>query len=313
MKPFTDISQAIGNTPLLKPERLLREWGVPATVLLKLEGTNPGGSVKDRAALSMIQDAEARGMLRPGGTIVEPTSGNTGIALATLGGLRGYAVTLVMPDSMSIERRRRVTAVGAKLVLTPGARGMRGAIEEAGRIATATPGAVMLQQFENPANALAHERATGPEIWRDTEGAVDVLVAGVGTGGTLTGTGRALRALNPDIEIWAVEPADSPVLSGGAAAPHALQGLGAGFVPPVLDRSLISGVLTVTTDEATAAARALARLEGTLTGYSGGAALHAACLLARREGYAGKRIVAILPDNGERYLSTPLFDGAPLG
>ncbi len=309
MKILSDITQAIGNTPLLRPGRLIREWGLPEGLLLKLEGFNPGGSAKDRPVLSMIQAAEEAGQLVPGGVIVEPTSGNTGIAMATIGTLRGYRVVLVMPDSMSAERRMRVQAVGAELVLTPGAQGMRGAIAKAQEIAAATPGSVMLQQFENPANPLAHERGTAQEIWRDTEGAVDVLVAGVGTGGTLTGTGRALRALKPSIELWAVEPADSPVLAGGQPGPHALQGIGAGFVPGVYQAAQVTGILPVTTAQAVEAARALARLEGVLTGYSGGAALFAARELLSRPGNAGKLLVAIVPDTGERYLSTGLFGG----
>lgn len=307
MRILTDITQAIGNTPLLRPERLLRAWELPGDLLLKLEAFNPGGSVKDRPVLSMIRAAEEAGELEPGGVIVEPTSGNTGIAVATIGTLRGYRVILVMPDSMSVERRMRVRAVGAELVLTPGAQGMRGAIAKAGEIAAATPGSVMLKQFDNPANPAAHLR-TAQEIWDDTGGKVDLFVAGVGTGGTLTGVARRLKALHPGVGVWAVEPADSPVLGGGKPGPHKLQGIGAGFVPAVLDASLIDGVLPVSTASAAEAARALAGLEGVLTGYSGGAALHAARELLSRPGNAGRRAVTILPDSGERYLSTGLFD-----
>ncbi len=299
------ITDLVGNTPLLALRRL--GAGLPAALYAKLEYLNPAGSTKDRAALSMILDAEERGLLRPGGAIIEPTSGNTGIGLAAIGVPRGYRVILTMPDSMSVERRKLLAAYGAELVLTEGARGMAGAIARAEELRREIPGSILAGQFENPANPAAHYRTTGPEIWRDLEGRVDLLVAGVGTGGTLSGAGRYLKEKNPALEVVAVEPAASPLLSGGTAGPHGLQGIGANFVPENFDRSLCDRIVTVREEEAYAAARALARREGILAGITSGAALHAALTLAKEPGNAGKQIVAILPDTGDRYLSTPLF------
>ena len=299
------ITELVGHTPLLALHHLSDR--LPGRVLAKLEYLNPAGSTKDRAALSMILDAEERGILLPGGTIIEPTSGNTGIGLAAMGISRGYRVVLTMPDSMSVERRSLLAAYGAELVLTEGARGMAGAIEKAEQLHREIPGSIIAGQFENPANPAAHYASTGPEIWADTEGKVDILVAGVGTGGTLTGIGRYLKEQNRSIEIVAVEPAGSPLLSGGEAGPHGLQGIGANFIPANLDRSLCDRVMTATEEDAYAAARALAKQEGILVGISAGAALWAALTLAADEANAGKNIVVILPDTGDRYLSTPLF------
>ena len=302
------ITELVGSTPLLEPTRFNRENNPNAKILLKLEGFNPAGSAKDRVALSMILTAEAKGLLKEGSTIIEPTSGNTGIGLAAIAVPRGYRVILTMPDTMSIERRRLLAAYGAEIVLTPGALGMQGAINEAKRLATEIPNSLIPSQFDNPANPTAHEATTGPEILADTAGHVDILVAGVGTGGTLTGTARFLRRHIPTLQAVAVEPAASPLLSGGSAGPHGLQGIGANFVPKNLDRSLVDEVVPVTEEQAYAAARALAKTEGVLVGISSGAALHAASDLARRPGNRGKVIVAILPDIGDRYLSTPLFE-----
>ena len=299
------ITELVGHTPLLALHHLSDQ--LPGRVLAKLEYLNPAGSTKDRAALSMILDAEKRGILPPGGTIIEPTSGNTGIGLAAMGISRGYRVVLTMPDSMSVERRSLLAAYGAELVLTEGAKGMAGAIEKAEQLHREIPGSIIAGQFENPANPAAHYASTGPEIWADTEGKVDILVAGVGTGGTLTGTGRYLKEKNSAIEVVAVEPAGSPLLSGGEAGPHGLQGIGANFIPANLDRSLCDRVMTATEEDAYAAARALAKQEGILVGISAGAALWAALTLAADEANAGKAIVVILPDTGDRYLSTPLF------
>ena len=299
------LTDLIGNTPLLALERY-----APGTrVLAKLESFNPLSSAKDRAALYMIRDAEDRGLLKPGGVIVEPTSGNTGVGLAYIAALRGYRLVLTMPETMSAERRSLLSALGAELVLTPGDQGMSGAIRRAQELLETLPGAWMPGQFDNPANARAHYETTGPEIWRDTDGTVDVLVAGVGSGGTLTGAGRYLKERNPQIKLVAVEPAESPVLSGGPAGPHKIQGIGAGFVPQVLDRSLVDEVLTIPGDEAREAVRALARTEGLLVGISSGAAARAAALLAARPEYAGRTIVTVFPDTGERYLSTGVFQG----
>lgn len=299
------LTDLIGNTPLLALERY-----APGTrVLAKLESFNPLSSAKDRAALYMIRDAEDRGLLKPGGVIVEPTSGNTGVGLAYIAALRGYRLVLTMPETMSAERRSLLSALGAELVLTPGDQGMSGAIRRAQELLETLPGAWMPGQFDNPANARAHYETTGPEIWRDTDGTVDVLVAGVGSGGTLTGAGRYLKERNPQIKLVAVEPAESPVLSGGPAGPHKIQGIGAGFVPQVLDRSLVDEVLTIPGDEAMEAVRALARTEGLLVGISSGAAARAAALLAARPEYAGRTIVTVFPDTGERYLSTGVFQG----
>ena len=303
----TSVEQLIGNTPLLALERVAAREGLGARVLAKLEYLNPAGSAKDRAALFMIEDAEARGLLHPGSTIIEPTSGNTGIGLAMIGALRGYRVIIVMPDSMSRERIALMRAYGAELVLTPGEQGMRGAIERAQALAAQTPGAFIAGQFDNPANARAHFCTTGPEIWRQTGGAVDVFVAGVGTGGTITGVGRYLKSRKPGVQIVGVEPAGSAVLSGGRPGAHGLQGIGAGFVPDTLDTQVYDEVIAVTDADAFAAGRAIARTEGILVGITSGAAVHAATELARRPENAGKTIVALLPDTGERYLSTTMF------
>ena len=297
------MDELIGHTPLLKPERL----APGANLLLKLEYLNPAGSVKDRAALAMVLDAEDRGLLSPGSIIIEPTSGNTGIGLAAVAAVRGYRCIIVMPDSMSAERIRLMEAYGAEVVLTPGAKGMTEAIRKAEELAKEHPGSFIPGQFVNPANAMAHYRTTGPEIWADTDGEVDVFVAGVGTGGTITGTGRYLKERNPNVQIVGVEPADSPVLSGGNAGKHGLQGIGAGFVPEVLDVKVLDRVITVTTEQAYEAARQLAKKEGILVGISSGAALYAALQLTKDAAYQDKTIVALLPDTGDRYLSTELF------
>ena len=304
---YTAVDQLIGATPLLELIHIEREMNLKAKVLAKLEYLNPAGSVKDRVGRAMIDDAEAKGLLKPGAVIIEPTSGNTGIGLAAVAAARGYRVIIVMPDSMSMERRMLMKAYGAELVLTPGALGMKGAIEKAGELAKEIPGAFIPGQFVNPANPAAHYATTGPEIWRDTDGKVDIFVAGVGTGGTITGTGKYLKEQNPHVKIAAVEPADSAVLSGGPAGPHGLQGIGAGFVPEVLDTGVYDEIITITSEEAYAAGRLLGRREGVVVGISSGAALSAALQLARRPENAGKTIVALLPDTGDRYLSTPMF------
>lgn len=304
---YRSASQLVGHTPLLQPVRYTEQLRLPATVLVKLESFNPAGSVKDRVALKMIEGAEKEGKLLPGGTIVEPTSGNTGIGLAAMGLARGYQVILTMPESMSLERRQLLAAYGAQLVLTPAKGGMAGAVEKAKELAAAIPGSFLAGQFDNPANPRVHYRTTGPEIWHDTDGQVDIFVAGVGTGGTVTGVGRYLKEKNPHVRIVAVEPAASPLLSGGKAGSHGLQGIGANFVPENLDRSVVDEVIPVWEKDAYAAARLLAGTEGVLVGISSGAALHAAGQLARRPENAGKTIVALLPDTGDRYLSTPLF------
>lgn len=304
---YTSLIELIGNTPLLEAVNIERAKDLKARLLVKIESFNPGGSVKDRAALSMIEDAEKNGILKPGAVIIEPTSGNTGIGLAWVGSLKGYKVILTMPETMSQERRNLLKAYGAELILTPGSEGMSGAIKRAEELRDSTPGAVILQQFNNPSNPEAHVRTTAEEIWRDTEGTVNILVAGVGTGGTVSGTGAALKRHNPAIKVVAVEPADSPVLSGGKPGPHKIQGIGAGFVPRNYNKEIVDSVVTVTNDEAFQGARLLAKEEGLLAGISSGAALYAAISLAQREENAGKTIVVILPDTGERYLSTPLF------
>ena len=293
----------IGDTPLVEVGRIEEQLGLKARVLVKIEAANPGGSAKDRIALAMIEAAEASGALKPGGTVIEPTSGNTGIGLAWIGAVKGYRVVLCMPETMSEERKGLLRALGAELVLTPGAEGMKGAIAEAERIQAATPGGVVMSQFDNPANPRIHTLTTGEEIWRDTDGDVDILVAGVGTGGTLCGSARALKAHNPAIEAVAVEPAASPVLSGGKPGAHRIQGIGAGFVPANYDSSLVSEVIRVTDADAFAAQKMLSRSEGIFAGISSGATLHAALELARRPENEGKTIVAVLPDTGERYLS----------
>ena len=306
-KVYTSISQLIGNTPLLELTALEQREKLPARLLVKLEGFNPAGSSKDRVALSMILDAEERGILRPGSVIIEPTSGNTGIGLAAVAAGRGYRTVIVMPDSMSAERQKLMTAYGAELVLTPGALGMTGAIAKAEEMAASIPGSFIPGQFDNPANPAAHYNTTGPEIWRDTDGKVDIFVAGVGTGGTLTGTGRYLKEQNPRIQVVAVEPAASPLLSGGKAGPHGLQGMGANFIPEVLDRQVYDRVIPVTEEQAYRAGRLLGKTEGVLVGISSGAALYGAMELAKLPENKGKTIVVLLPDTGDRYLSTPMF------
>ena len=301
-KIYTSTEQLIGRTPLLE-----LKTETPARILVKLECFNPGGSAKDRAAKAMLDDAEKRGILKPGAVIIEPTSGNTGIGLALVGSLRGYRAIIVMPDSMSVERQKLMRAYGAEVVLTPGSLGMTGAIAKAEELAASIPGSFIPGQFVNPANAQAHFDTTGPEIWEDTEGNVDIFVAGVGTGGTITGVGRYLKEKNAKVQVVAVEPAASPVLSGGQAGPHGLQGIGANFVPEVLDRVVIDEVITATEADAFSAAREFGRKQGVLVGISSGAALWAAKKLASRPENEGKTIVALLPDSGERYLSTALF------
>ncbi len=297
----------IGNTPLVEVVNLEKKLGLEATLLAKLEYLNPAGSVKDRIAKAMIEDAEEKGLLKEGAVIIEPTSGNTGIGLAAIAAAKGYRVILTMPETMSIERRNILKAYGAELVLTDGAKGMKGAIERANELAKEIAGSFIPGQFVNPANPAAHKATTGPEIWNDTDGKVDILIAGVGTGGTLTGTGEYLKSKNPDVQVVALEPASSPVLSKGQGGPHKIQGIGAGFVPDVLNTGIYDEVLTVENEDAFAAAKLLAKHEGVLVGISSGAALHGAVQLARRPENKGKTIVAILPDSGDRYYSTPLF------
>ncbi len=301
------LTELIGHTPLLALHRWAKQQQLVAEIVAKVEYFNPGGSVKDRVALSMITDAEEKGLLKPGALIIEPTSGNTGVGLAWVASVKGYRLILTMPETMSLERRNLLKALGAELVLTPGSEGMGGAIRKAQEIQTATPGSLILQQFENPANPLAHERTTAEEIWQDTDGKIDIFVASVGTGGTLTGTARGLKKKNPNIRIVAVEPAGSPVLSGGKAGPHKIQGIGAGFIPKILDTSLIDQVIPVTDEDAMRTSRELSATEGLLVGISSGAAAFAAREIAKDEANQGKRIVVLLPDTGERYLSTELF------
>ncbi len=309
MKIYTSVEQLIGGTPLLELSNLEKQLGLKAKLLVKLEYLNPAGSAKDRIGLAMIDEAEKAGKLRPGSVIIEPTSGNTGIGLASVGAARGYRVVIVMPDTMSRERRVLMKAYGAELVLTDGAKGMAGAIEKAEELAASIPGSFIAGQFVNPVNAEAHYRTTGPEIWADTDGSVDIFVAGVGTGGTITGVGRYLKERKASVKVVAVEPAGSPVLSGGKPGAHGLQGIGAGFVPKVLDTGVYDEVMRVENEEAYEAGRMLGKREGVLAGISSGAALHAAIVLAGREENAGKTIVALLPDTGDRYLSTTLFEG----
>ena len=304
---YTSVDQLIGRTPLLELTRIEQEENLPARILAKLECLNPAGSVKDRAAKAMIDDAEARGLLRPGAVIIEPTSGNTGIGLASVAATRGYRVIIVMPETMSIERRQLMGAYGAELVLTEGDKGMAGAIARAEELAREIPGSFLPGQFDNPANSAAHRSSTGPEIWEDTGGAVDIFVAGVGTGGTITGVGQYLKERNPAVRIAAVEPEGSPILSGGRPGPHQLQGIGAGFLPKVLDTSIYDEIISVSDEDAFVAGRQMGRSEGILVGISSGAALWAAIQLARRTENQGKTIVTLLPDSGDRYLSTPLF------
>ena len=304
---YTSVEQLIGRTPLLELANLQREEGLEARILAKLECFNPAGSVKDRVARAMVDDAERRGLLRPGSVIIEPPSGNTGIGLAAVAAARGYRVIIVMPETMSPERRQLMRAYGAELVLTDGARGMQGAIDRAGELAGEIPGSFIPGQFANPANPAVHRETTGPEIWEDTDGAVDIFVAGVGTGGTLTGVGEYLKSRNPAVRVAAVEPASSPVLSGGSAGAHQIQGIGAGFVPAVLNREVCDEIITVEDGDAFAAGRRVGRSEGILVGISSGAAVWAALQLARRAENRGRTIVALLPDSGSRYLSTPMF------
>ena len=305
---YSSAQQLVGNTPLLQLQKIEKEYALTARLLAKLELFNPGGSVKDRVALAMIQDAEVRGLLKPGGVIIEPTSGNTGIGLAAVAASRGYRAIIVMPDNMSLERQLLMKAYGAQVVLTDGKLGMTGAIQKAKALAQEIPGSFIPDQFSNPANAKAHFATTGPEIWQDTGGNVDIFVAGVGTGGTITGTGSYLKSQNPKVQIVAVEPAGSALLSGGKAGVHGLQGIGANFIPEVLDRNVIDAVIPVTEEQAYAAARLLGKTEGILAGISSGAALHAAIRLAKRPEYTGKTVVVLLPDTGDRYLSTGLFE-----
>lgn len=304
------LTELIGHTPLLALHRWAKQQQLAAEIVAKVEYFNPGGSVKDRVALSMITDAEEKGLLKPGALIIEPTSGNTGVGLAWVASVKGYRLILTMPETMSLERRNLLKALGAELVLTPGSEGMGGAIRKAQEIQAATPGSLILQQFENPANPLAHERTTAEEIWQDTDGKIDIFVASVGTGGTLTGTARGLKKKNPNIRIVAIEPAGSPVLSGGKAGPHKIQGIGAGFIPKILDTSLIDQIIPVTDEDAMRTSRELSATEGLLVGISSGAAAFAAREIAKDEANQGKRIVVLLPDTGERYLSTELFQHA---
>ena len=304
---YDTADQLIGNTPLLKLSHIAKEENLKADVLAKLEYLNPAGSVKDRVGKAMIDDAEQKGLLKPGSTIIEPTSGNTGIGLAAVAAARGYRIIIVMPDTMSVERRQIMLAYGAELVLSEGSKGMKGAIEKADQLAKEIPNSFIPGQFVNPANPAAHYAATGPEIWADTDGKVDIFIAGVGTGGTVTGVGKYLKEKNPRIQVIAVEPDASPVLSRGTAGPHKIQGIGAGFVPKVLDTSIYDEVITVTNEDAFAAGKRVGRKEGVLVGISSGAAVHAAIQVAKRPENAGKTIVVLLPDTGDRYLSTPLF------
>ena len=307
-KIYTSATQLIGHTPLLKVTNYLKDQNIEGVELLaKLEYFNPAGSVKDRIALAMIEDAEKKGILKEGSTIIEPTSGNTGIGLASVAAAKGYRTILTLPETMSVERRNLLKAYGAELVLTEGAKGMKGAIAKAEELEKSIPNAVILGQFDNPANPAAHAATTGPEIWEDTDGKVDIFVAGVGTGGTVTGIGTYLKSKNPNVKIVAVEPADSPVLSGGQPGPHKLQGIGAGFVPSVLNTGIYDEIFTVTTDQAFTTGRLIAHKEGILVGITSGAALYAAAQIAKRPENAGKTVVALLPDSGDRYLSTPMF------
>ena len=307
MKIYENVTELIGRTPLMRLNNIEKAEGLDCVLLAKLECMNPAGSAKDRVAKSMIEDAEKRGLLKAGATIIEPTSGNTGIGLASLAASMGYRAIFTMPDTMSAERQMLLRAYGAEIVLTPGAEGMAGAIRKAEELRDEIAGSFIPGQFENPANPAAHEATTGPEIWEDTDGKVDVFVCGIGTGGTVSGTGRYLKKMNPSIKVIGIEPSDSPVLSGGKAGAHPLQGIGAGFIPKALDTEIYDEIITVTGDEAYSMGRAVARKEGILVGITSGAAVHAAVRLAKRPEYRGKTIVALLPDSGERYLSTPLF------
>ena len=307
MKVYKKITDLIGHTPLLELENIEKAEGLEAKIYAKLEYFNPAGSVKDRIAKAMLEDAEAKGVLKPGSTIIEPTSGNTGIGLASAAAAKGYKIIIAMPETMSVERRKLMKAYGAELVLTEGAKGMKGAIAKAEELAKEIPDSFIPSQFSNPANPAAHEKSTGVEIWEDTDGTVDIFVAGVGTGGTITGTGKYLKSQKPDVKIVAVEPATSPVLSGGAAGPHKIQGIGAGFVPETLDTKIYDEIIPVENDDAFDTGRKIAKSEGVLVGISSGAALYAAIELAKRPENKGKTIVVLLPDTGERYLSTAMF------
>ena len=305
---YEDITRLIGRTPLVRLRHIEEAYGCKGHILAKLECMNPAGSAKDRVGLAMVRDAEEKGLLKPGSTIIEPTSGNTGIGLASVAAARGYKVILTMPDTMSAERRALLAAYGAQLVLTPGAQGMNGAVQKAQELADATPGSFLAGQFVNPANPAAHFAATGPEIWQDAEGQVAAFVAGVGTGGTITGVGRYLKQQDPAVHVAAVEPATSQLLAGGKAGPHGLQGIGANFIPEVLDTTIYDEIIPVTNEDAYALGKAIARNEGVLVGITSGAAVWAAIQLARRPEFEGKNVVALLPDSGERYLSTGMFD-----
>lgn len=307
MAYYTSVTELIGRTPMVELSQYEKKHQLPAKLIAKVEGMNPAGSIKDRAALSMIEDAEARGLLKEGAVIIEPTSGNTGIGLASVAAARGYKMIIVMPDTMSVERQNMIKAYGAQVVLTEGAKGMAGAINKAEELAARTPGSFIPGQFSNPANPAAHKKTTGPEIWKDMEGQVDIFVAGIGTGGTISGTGAYLKEQNPQIRVVGVEPEGSPVLSQGRAGAHMLQGIGAGFVPEALDTKIYDEIITVSNEDAFNTGREIARLEGLLTGISAGAAVFAAAVLAKRPENAGKNIVVILPDNGDRYLSTAMF------
>lgn len=308
MKIANSLTELVGNTPLLSMDKWSASKGVATPVIAKVEYFNPGGSAKDRIALAMVEDAEKRGLLSPDGTIIEPTSGNTGVGLALVAAIKGYRLILTMPETMSIERRNLVKAYGAEVRLTKGSEGMTGAIKEAERLRDSIEGAVILQQFENAANPEAHYRTTGPEIWRDTDGKIDIFVAGVGTGGTISGVGKYLKEQNPDIRIVGVEPSGSPVLNGGKSGPHKLQGIGAGFTPVIYNKEVVDEVLDIADDDAIKISRELAATEGLLVGISSGAAAYGALLMAQRKENKGKTIVALLPDTGERYLSTELYD-----
>ena len=307
-KIYKSVTELVGRAPILEVSNIEKEQNLEARILVKLEYFNPAGSVKDRVALNMIEDAEAKGLIKPGATIIEPTSGNTGIGLASAAAAKGYKAVFVMPETMSIERRKLLLGYGAEIVLTEGAKGMNGAIAKAAELEKERENAIVLGQFVNSANPQIHTKTTGPEIWEDTEGQVDIFIAGVGTGGTITGTGSYLKSRKPDVQVIAVEPSGSPVLSGGKPGPHGLQGIGAGFIPEVLDTDIYEFVIQVKDEEAYAAAKLLAKKEGILVGISSGAALHAAIETAKKPENKGKTIVALLPDTGERYLSTPLFE-----
>lgn len=307
-KIYQNLMELIGHTPLMEVQQITKNEGLKARLLVKLENFNPGGSVKDRIALAMIEEAERKGLLKPGATIIEPTSGNTGIGLAWVASVKGYRLILTMPETMSVERQKLLKALGATIVLTAGNKGMSGSIDRANELKEANPGSIILQQFENPANPMAHMNTTAEEIWKDTDGQIDIFVAGVGTGGTLSGTAERLKKHNPNLKAVAVEPDKSPVLSGGAAGPHGIQGIGANFVPKNFHPSVVDEIIRVTEEDAMRTSRLMTKHEGLLVGISAGAALHAAILLGKQEENAGKTIVALLPDTGERYLSTKLYD-----